>query len=592
MLEDAGIIVVDLETYDPLLVEMGSGIYRQDCKTLGVAVVTDTGFRKYYDFGHVGCTDFDYQKNKEEVQSILANNVPKLGHNFMYDLDFLVTLEGMTVNGVLEDTQIRESLLDAYAKHYDLDTLAKKYGGVGKRTSKVDIICERNGWKGAPQSHLWRMTAEDVKDYALGDTDATLFVWERQRKQLEEENLLDLYKLECRLTRPLQKMKRLGLRIDRSKRQQVSLALRKEYKEKMDQFSKQYGTINLNSSADLTRVFKIENIDLFLTAKGNPSFAHDILVGIDHPVAKTILDLKGIKTVLNNYVDGAFVEHDVGGRIHSTFYPVVRDDGGTVTGRFSCKNPNLQQVPSKEEKHGPLIREIFISEEDCDYLKIDYSQIEYRILAHYAVGPKAIELKNNFINNPDADYHEYVCQLTSLGRKYAKNLNFGSIYCMGTNTMSSKFGWTLEHATEIANQYFEAMPFIKPTRDLIIEKAKQRGYVKTILGRRARLTDSMRSRAGQRGQEYKLVNYLMQGSAADIMKAAMVMADEAGIFDVMPCHITVHDELGCSKPRTKEGTEAAKELKHIMETTVGLSVPIKAVPELGPNWGDTKEIEL
>ena len=185
-------------------------------------------------------------------------------------------------------------------------------------------------------------------------------------------------------------MKNLGVRLDRQKREQVSAILRKEYNQKMKEFSERYGKININSTADLTRVFKMENIPVVLTDKNNPSFAHDVLIGIDHPVASEILEIRGIKTVLNSYVDGSFVDFDVGGRIHATFYPVVRDDGGTVTGRFSCKNPNLQQIPSKDEKHGPLIREIIIPEVDCDYLKIDYSQIEYRILAHYASGPGAL----------------------------------------------------------------------------------------------------------------------------------------------------------------------------------------------------------
>lgn len=592
MLEEAKIIVVDLETYDPYLTELGSGVYRKDSYILGVAILSDTGFRKYYDFGHKGCDAGTRARNKEEVQSILENRVPKLGHNFLYDLDMLINLEGMTVNGRWEDTQIRESLLDAYAMHYDLDTLDKKYGGGGKRVSRVEVICERNGWKGAPQTHLYRMPASDVEDYALGDVDATLRIWECQRGPLEEQNLMDLYSIECRLTRPLLGMRKIGIRIDKNKRQQVSDTLRAEYREKMGSLSKRYGEVNINSPGDLTRMFNKEGIDIVRTDKGNPSFAHDALISIQHPLAQEILDIRGIKTVLNNYVDGAFVEFDTGGRIHSTFYPVVRDEGGTVTGRFACRNPNLQQVPSKKEKHGPLIREIFLPEEDHWYMSIDYSQIEYRILAHYAVGPGSVEIKNKFIRDPLTDYHQYVMDMSGLDRKHAKNLNFGTVYCMGTRTMASKFGWSLERAEEITEQYFEAMPFIKPTRDLIIDKAKQRGFVRTILGRRARLTDDMRSRAGKRGKEYKLVNYLIQGSAADIMKASMVAADEAGIFDVIPCHITVHDELGNSIPRTRAGLEAAMELKHIMEDTVRLTVPIIADAAVGDSWGSTKEIDL
>ena len=592
MLDEAGIIVVDIETYDPDLESMGPGTFRRDCQILGVAVVSDTGYRRYFNLGHKGILQNEKHKSRAELQEILTNKVPKLGHNFLYDLDLLVLFDGYTVNGKYEDTQVRESLIDAYANHYDLDTLSLKYGGTGKRLTQVEAICGRNGWAKPYQKHLYKMTAAEVEDYALGDADETLKIYLRQQETLEAEGLLSLYDMEIRLMPCLLQMRKQGVRIDRAKRQLVSDQLHQKYDETMGAFSKRYGKININSGNDLTYVFKKEGVPLTLTDQNNPSFAHDVLVGIDHPIARDILEIRGLKTVLNNYVDGAFVDFDVNGRIHCSFYPVVRDDGGTVTGRFSCKNPNLQQVPSKDEKNGPLIREIFVAEEGCDFLKSDYSQIEYRILVHYATGPGAVEVKNRFINDPTTDYHQFVCDITGLGRKYAKNLNFGTVYCMGVPTMSKKFGWTMEHAKEVSDQYFDAMPFVKPTRNFIMDVAKQRGYVRTVLNRRARLSDDMRSGVGKRGKEYKLVNYLIQGSAADIMKAGMVAGYEAGLFDVIPIHLTVHDELSNSVPRTRLAYEAAVELKYIMEHTVELSIPLLAKCELGPSWGQGEEVNF
>lgn len=590
---NANIMVVDIESYDPELSSLGSGVYRKDCYILGVAVVTDSGFRNYFNLRHPGCSAETRTRNRAELATLLESSVPKLGHNFLYDLDMLINLEGLKVNGRYEDTQIRESLLDAYANHYDLDTLSKKYGGEGKRDTGIEEICNSQGWTGAPQTHLYKMPGELVAEYALGDAEETLFVWQQQQAKLEEEELLHLYGIECDLFRPLLAMRKQGIRIDRNKRSKVSMQLRQAYSKQMLDFSKDYGVVNINSPTDLKKVFNTAGLAIPQTEKGNASFSHDNLISIDHPVVKQILSIRGLKTVINNFVDGALVDFDTNGRIHATFYPVVRDDGGTVTGRFSCKNPNLQQIPSKEEKFGPLIREIFIPEEGCDYLKVDYSQIEYRVLAHYAVGPGAKDVKQRFCNDPTTDYHQYVCELTGLGRKYAKNLNFGTVYCMGPPTMSKKFGWTLDHAKEVSSQYFQAMPFVKPTRDLIMERAKCRGYVRTVLGRRARLADSMRSKYGQRGQEYKLVNYLIQGSAADIMKAAMVKSYKAGIFDAAPCHITVHDELGLSVPKDRVLTrEIVMELKECMETAVKLTVPIIADPEIGPSWGNVEAYEL
>jgi len=241
MLDNANIIVIDIETYDPHLMELGSGVYRKDCYILGVAVLADTGTRMYLDFGHKGCTAETRAKNRAMLADILKNKVAKLGHNFLYDLDILMTTEGLEVNGKLEDTQIRESLLDAYAKHYDLDTLSKKYNGPGKSISEVERICARQGWSGPPQTHLWKMTVDEVRDYALGDVDQTLFIWQQQQLKLMDEGLLDLYDLECRLIRPLQEMKALGVRVDRKKREQVSLTLRQEYNQKMKEFTELYG---------------------------------------------------------------------------------------------------------------------------------------------------------------------------------------------------------------------------------------------------------------------------------------------------------------------------------------------------------------
>jgi DNA polymerase-1 len=261
------------------------------------------------------------------------------------------------------------------------------------------------------------------------------------------------------------------------------------------------------------------------------------------------------------------------------------DDHGTVTGRFACLDPNLQQIPAKKEKHGDLIRDILIPEDDCWYGAPDYSQIEYRILMHFASGPGAEEVRQKFINDPRTDYHQIVVDMTGLDRKHAKNFNFGSIYCMGKDTMRKKFGFSVEQCETLTEQYYGMMPFIKPTRNAIINTAKKRGYLRTVFGRRARVSQDIKASGG----EYKLVNYLIQGSAADVMKKGMYDAYNAGVFNVLMPHITVHDELGVSVPKTTEGVEAYQELVHLMETCIKIDVPLHVDCDLGSSFGNLTE---
>lgn len=580
---DPNYMVVDIETFDPLLSEMGPGVYRKDGYILGVALwQPSTGLKKYINLGHKNAPRGDI----ELLKSALSSDCTKVGANFIYDLDWMVNgPDALTVNGPLQDIQTRECLIDAYANSYSLDVLSLKYGSQGKHDDRIQRYCDAMGWKDAPQSHLWRMPFDIVEEYALGDVEETGIVYEKQEKVLEAEGLMTVLDMEMGLVPLLVQMKKIGIRVDEKRRQEVADTLTAEYYAGMKLFEAAYGPTNLNSNDDLTRIWKQLGIPIITTAAGNPSFKAEVLGLVDHPIGHEIIRLKGYKTVINNYINGSLVEHQINGRIHANFYPMRKDDGGTVTGRFACVKPNLQQIPSKEEKHGGLIRSCFIPEEGCFFGAPDYSQIEYRLLVHFATGAGSDEIRAEFNRNPRTDYHKLVMSMTGLDRKHAKNFNFGTVYCMGKKTMRMKFGFTAEECDRLTDQYYSAMPFVKPTRDAIINTVKKRGYVKTILGRRARTSPRIRDE----GSEYKLVNYLIQGSAADVMKKGMYDAYKAGVFDYLPAHISVHDELGISVQKDKAHVEAYKELIHIMEGCVKLDIPLRVDGDLGPNWGDVEE---
>jgi DNA polymerase-1 len=331
------------------------------------------------------------------------------------------------------------------------------------------------------------------------------------------------------------------------------------------------------------------NIDKFALAAAKRRYA----------VAKEISDLKQVSSVIEKFLGPKFDRFIVGHgpndyRIHADFNIV----GARQTGRFSCSNPNLQNVPSKtvlfekterEIKLYKLCRELFIPDEGCLMGKADYSGQENRIIAHIAYGPGAKEIREEYNRNPDLDFHDHIGELSGLyeeygpeiGRKYTKNCSFGLGYGMQPRTMSETFNWPLEQAERVTALYHEGAPFVRATMDKASEIIVRRGYVKTIAGRRLRLRNDNRREA------YKGFNKIVQGSAADMIKAAMAELAERGLLEVFPLSLQVHDELVFNVPKTAEAIRRLPELQEVMENAVKLSVPIRVDPEIGADWGHT-----
>ena len=269
----------------------------------------------------------------------------------------------------------------------------------------------------------------------------------------------------------------------------------------------------------------------------------------------------------------------------------------TTSFRYSSNMPNLQQIPSKggftlhdtfgneiEYSFPKLTRALFKASKGCVFGKIDYGQIEYRLICNIACGESGAEVRRQYAENPHMDFHQYVVDLTGLSRKYAKNMSFGVSFGMGLPSMAESFGWTMEHAQEIADKYHEHMPFVKPTLALVGDVAKSRGYIKTVYGSHARLPDPKKS--------YTMLNRYTQGSGAECLKLAIVTAYKEGIWEKCRVSNTVHDELNMPylEP-TEESMLALYRMAEIMRTAMpGLRVPLEASPELGDNWASTKEI--
>ena len=605
-LSGARIIGFDTETYDPGLKDTGNGVYRKDGYVLGFSIAVD-GFKDYYSLAHKDTPAAERAANLEYLKYVCGLDVPKVGANLLYDLDWTENGMGIPIMGRLHDIQICEPLIDEYRPSYSLDSLSTLYLNKGKSCDKPKKFCEDHGLKGDFRQYLYLMPYETVREYGTDDADDAIRILPLQLKEIEAQSLRPLYDMEAKLIRPLLNMRKNGVRIDVKRRDDYANQIEDRLRTLNREFTKKYGIDNVRSSTQLVQLFNRLGLPLMFEfdkkkkeMKTTPSFKKELLQTVKHPVAHDILNIRELYTVLSFFFDGAFVNNYVAGRIHGEFCPNETDDSGTVTGRFSARNPNLQQISSPDRDKargmplGKMCRDIFIPEEECDWLKIDYSSIEYRVITHFATGPMSQEMRDEYNRNPYTDFHAMAQKWaleqtgTELSRTRSKNLGFGSAYFMGIKAMMAHFGWEEEECRQLQAVYFKAFPFIEPTRNNVVAVAKGRGYVSTPLGRRARVTPDLRKRK----KEYIVFNHLIQGTAADVLKKSMVDAYDAGLFDELTFHLCVHDEDDASVPRTKRATEAVMELKRIMEQTVKLSVPLIAEPDMGPSWGSVEKVDL
>lgn len=586
-------IAVDIETYDPNLIELGPGVYRGDGHILGVSVATPDGFAEYYNLGHYDCGREERERNIRYLREILGSTVPKLGQSIMYDIDWLENGEHkIKVNGKLNSIEIAEALLDETQEHYNMDFMGHKYLGLGKEKTEIDRFCEQNNLKGDARKWLWKMPWELVRKYGKMDAILPIKIFALQKSQLIEQDLLELFDLENELVRVLILMRKTGIRVDANKRDQNGFKVQCQIEEWEQELFGKYGEFNYNSSMQVAKILDKEGIPYPSTDKGNPAINAYFYKRYkdDNSLIQRLFELRQARHHLDTFIMGSHVKFVCpDGLIHAQFFNLRNDNlgalKGTRSGRLSGANPNLQQQPSKgvDEYWGQLCREDFIPFDNCWWGKIDYSQIEYRFMAHFATGPGADELRATYNNNSGQDYHQYIMDLTGLKRRYAKNLNFGVAFGMGAAHMAELFGWELDYAYEILNVYHSRAPYIKATISSVEQVAKRRGYIKTFLKRRSHLVNPNKA--------YTMYCRLVQGSAADLMKKAMVTCYHDGIFDTLALHATVHDELDVSIPKTKVGIDAFKEMQHTMETCLTLKVPIKAEAEVGSNWADIDEVK-
>ncbi|MBD5398503.1 hypothetical protein HDR60_03280 [bacterium] len=633
------LIAMDVETY-------GNYLFDDDARILCCGAYGD-GVSKVF--------DFDDPNQVKECMDIMSNpNIDKIYHNCIYDTAWKYCKYGMDIKGVVHDTMTRASLIDEY-QPLNLDDCCKRLGVKGKNKAET-IEAWFDDWqtamKGCAKGFKKGLVADnevfnpdDGQSYRLSDGelealvtdkykktvwDNALTLW-RDCKEFKENmikyNLQDciatynlfmaqekymkplqkVYELECKLIPILLKMKKTGIRFDKKRADELIVKVSEKRESVERNLIDVYGVTGemVNSSKQLgARLNSMGVYSPVTTKTGAQSWGEGALARIHHPVISLINEYKNYDAILNKFLLGSLSKSIVNGRIHCTFLPMLREEGGTVTGRFSCRDPNLQQIPARNKGHGEDfsqdMRSLFLPEEGMMISAMDYSQIEAVLLGHFAKGPQAEWFRERL--RAGDDLHNIVMEMTHITyRPIVKTFNYGCIYGMGWKTameknyvLFEKFakeqGVDIETFTKnLYDNYHKKFPVIRDTMAWCQNLAKVQGYIDTMGGRRLHKPKPQYDPSTGKINDfiYKMLNKLIQGTAADILKLAIVKAEEEGLYNVLTLHLLVHDEQVTSVPFNKEGVEAAVRLQQIMAESFKeeLLVPIKASCELGPNWG-------
>jgi len=601
-LSDAKYIAIDLETKDPDLTSRGSGAIKGHGEIVGVALAVE-GWKGYYPIAHEGGGNIDRRVVLEWFKKVCALPCPKIFHNAMYDVCWIKAY-GIPINGHIIDTMVMASLIDENRWSYSLNSISFHELNKTKNEQALREAAESFGVD--PKKELYKLPAMFVGTYAEQDADLTLELFKRLSVDIQKQNLQQVFDLETQLFPCLIDMKFKGVRVDVERAHKLKRQLCTEEEELLLKVKAETGVdVQIWAARSISKVFDKLSLSYARTEKTNsPSFTKNFLSTHEHPIVKNIAKAREINKAHTTFID-TILKHNYKGRIHADINPIKSDQGGTVTGRFSYSNPNLQQIPARNKDLGPLIRGLFIPEEGCKWGCFDYSQQEPRLVVHFAASTPVVKDDQAVIDIVEAfkkdsvDFHQTVADMANISRTQAKTINLGLFYGMGKAKLQAELGLgSKEEAEELFEQYHDSVPFVKELMTMTSNQAQTLGHIKTLGGRRCRFnkwepksfgfhkalpTDEAIKEYGdlrhlKRAMTYKALNKLIQGSAADMTKKAMLDLYEEGILP----HIQIHDELDISV----ESQEKADKIIDIMENAVNLEIPNKVDYEHGATWGD------
>ena len=560
-------------------------------RIVGVSFAIEVGKAAYVPLAH----DYDDAPEQLDRDTVLAQLKPlledesckKVGQHMKYDAHVLAN-HGITLKGVDYDTQLESYVLDSVATRHDMDSLALKY--LGYKTTSFEEIAG----KGARQKTFNQIVIDVAGPYAAEDADITLrlhqVLWHKLQQQL---SLISVFSdIEMKVMPVLTAMESLGTLIDSDQLYQQSQELEQRLQQVEQQAHDQAGQVfNLGSPKQLAEIlFEKQGLPVRKkTPKGAPSTAEEVLVELaeEYDLPRLILEHRSLAKLKSTYTDKlpTMVNPDTG-RVHTSYHQAV-----AATGRLSSSDPNLQNIPIRSVE-GRRIRQAFIAPEGYSVVAADYSQIELRIMAHLSNDEGLLKAfgEGRDIHRATAAEVFGVAEVdvSDNQRRSAKAINFGLIYGMSAFGLARQLGITRGEAQDYVNLYFERYPGVREYMDTTREQAKERGYVETIFGRRLYLPE-IKSRNAPRRQhaERTAINAPMQGSAADIIKRAMIQ-----VFDWLPesgfdaqMVMQVHDEL-VLEVKSDQADAFANDLTQRMQEAAELKVPLLVQAGIGINWDE------
>ena len=588
-------VSIDLETCDPELIKEGPGWPRKRGKVIGIAV-SSNGFTGYYPIDHEGGGNMDRKAVLKYVKSLCEDEkIDKVFHNAQYDIGWLSTL-GIDVKGNIHDTMVAMALIDENRFSYTLNSIAGEY--LGERKNEVKLREAADAFGVDPKNEMYKLPAQFVGEYAEKDARLTLKLHEKLSWEITKDNLQTVYDIECRLINVIFNMTKRGVRIDFARAEQLAERFKNKEKKLIKRIKDLTGlNIEIWAAASIAKAFDALNLPYERTDKTNaPSFTKMFLTDHPHELPRLIMQARELNKLRGTFLHG-LLKHNEEGRIHAHINQIRSDSGGTVSGRFSYNHPNLQQIPSRGQ-FAQDIRKIFIPEMGDYWLKADYSQQEPRLLTHFARlidQPGAKEVQEAY-QQKDLDFHQQTADMAGVERKLAKTIGLGVMYGMGYNKLARELDMEPQDAKKMLQDFHGKVPFMKGMLEAVMNRANSKGVIRTLLGRKCRFdlweptswgvhkalplnqAQTEYGMAIKRAHTYKALNRLIQGSAADQTKKAMVDVYEQ--LNITPL-IQVHDELDCSVKSEKQ----AKEVKEVMENCVKLEVPSKVDIDFGESWG-------
>jgi DNA polymerase I-like protein with 3'-5' exonuclease and polymerase domains len=606
-LSSATRIAIDVETRDPDIKTMGPGWATGNGEVVGYAIATED-WSGYIPVGHKGGGNLDKRIISKWLKKVFELPCEKVMHNAQYDAGW-IKREGFQLNGRIVDTMLIASLLDENRFSYSLNALS--FDILGKTKSEKDLVEAARTFGLDPKAEMWKMPAMYVGPYAEVDAQLALELWNYMRVEVGKEGLWNIVNLELDLLPCLVDMTYRGVRVDMDKTERTRDALLKREAELHKEIKRQAGFgVEIWAAQSLSKAFDELGIAYPKTEKGAPSFTKTFLAEQQNPFAKLIVEARNINKTSGTFINNILKYCNKDGRIHGHINQNRSDQGGTVSGRLSMNNPNLQQIPARDPELGPMIRSLFLPEEGEQWAAIDFSQQEPRILVHYAhiygkargiplQGAKDFVQKYN--DDPSTDFHTMVAEMAGIGRKQAKTINLGMMYGMGVNKLADQLDIPVEEAKSLINQYHDRVPFVKGLMNGVMNRLNEKdasGSIRSILGRKCRFDlwepdsfamhkalpyrDAVKEYGDttrlKRAFTYKALNRLIQASAADMTKQAMVNIYKTGRIPL----VQVHDEIAMSVTDKNDALQIA----HIMESAVSLEVPNKCDVEIGPSWGE------